>query len=112
MGKYLYIDDIRTPQLQCWAIARSSQEAMDWVDKNGIPDIISFDHDLGGDDTVMVFLKKFVEKYPDGYKIKYYIHSANPIGRLNIQSFIDSWKRANGVVPESDSLRALLSCIC
>jgi hypothetical protein len=110
--KCLYIDDIRTPQLQCWDIVRSSKEAIDWVDRNGIPDLISFDHDLGGDDTSMVFLKQLVEKYPKGYTFKYYIHSANPIGKLNIQSFIDSWKKANGISTLDEDIKLLMSCIC
>jgi hypothetical protein len=110
--KCLYIDDIRTPQLKCWNIVRSSKEAIDWIDNNGMPDLISFDHDLGGDDTSMVFLKQLVEKYPDSCKFKYYVHSANPIGKLNIQSFIDSWKKANGVPTLDDDLKLLISCIC
>jgi hypothetical protein len=110
--KLLYIDDVHTPQLQCWDVVRSSKEALEWVDKNGIPDIISFDHDLGGDDTSMVFLKNLYEKYPDGYTFKYHIHSDNPIGKLNIKSFIDSWKRANGINTIEEDIALLLSCIC
>lgn len=112
MSKYLYIDDVRTPQLKCWNIVRSSKEAIEWVDNNGIPDLISFDHDLSGEDTTIVFLKMLYEKYPEGYTFKYHIHSANPVGKLNIRSFINSWKKANGIMTEDEALEILLGCIC
>jgi hypothetical protein len=44
----LYLDDERTPKTERdWVIARSSEEAKNLVMKNGCPDYISFDHDLG-----------------------------------------------------------------
>lgn len=52
--------------------------------------IISFDHDLGGDDTsrpVIKYLeeKAFFGKLPD---MELYIHSANPVGREYLESAI------------------------
>lgn len=88
----MYIDDVRCPPDDDWILVRSSDEAVAWVTQNGMPDFISFDHDLGGEDTTMVFLKKIVElglKPPNNY----HVHSANPIGKQNIVSFVDSWKR-------------------
>jgi hypothetical protein len=92
----VFIDDIRTPPSNDWIVVRSSKEAIDWVNANGMPDIISFDHDLGGDDTSMVFLKQLFEiAFEKGYNPpKYFIHSANPIGSKNIQSFMESWKKS------------------
>jgi len=56
---------------------------------------MSLDHDLGGDDTTMVFLKRLVNEVWDGKTNPpdYAIHSANPIGSKNIQSFMESWKK-------------------
>lgn len=91
----LFIDDMRDPPNDGWVVVRSSDAAINHVEQHGMPDFISFDHDLGGDDTTMVFLKKLYEiaslnnlKPPE-----YQIHSANPIGKLNIQSFMESWKK-------------------
>ncbi len=62
--KYLFLDDIRIPNdaylwgesqtlkqasnVPCnrWDIVRSYDEFVTWLDKNGIPDVVSFDNDL------------------------------------------------------------------
>lgn len=51
----MFIDDERFPVTDDWTIVRSSQEAIDCVLNNGFPQKISFDHDLGGDDTPYAF---------------------------------------------------------
>lgn len=89
----LYIDDIRTPPPVFgdvnWKIARSSDAAISWITHNGIPQVISFDHDLGGEDTAMRVVHWIVEQtldgkltFPDGFV--YHVHSANPVGADNI----------------------------
>jgi hypothetical protein len=102
----LYLDDIRIPgdnpfhedsvysDLE-WTIARSSAEAKDLIILKGMPLLISFDHDLGGDDTAMRFLSWLTREYWDGVVSPpdFRIHSANPVGRLNILSFMQSWIR-------------------
>jgi hypothetical protein len=91
----LFIDDERIPPSDDLIVVRSSQEAIDYIKTNGWPTFISFDHDLGGDDTTMVFLKRLMNEIWDGKTNPpdYHIHSANPIGKLNIQSFMESWKK-------------------
>ena len=56
-----------------------------------IPKEIAFDHDLGGNDTVINFLNflpnYFIDndcKFPEGFK--YSIHSQNPVGKENIDA--------------------------
>ena len=62
--KFLFLDDIRIPQdaylwdenkklrdasgIACnrWDIVRSYEEFTEWIDTNGIPDVVSFDNDL------------------------------------------------------------------
>ncbi|NDB36219.1 MAG: hypothetical protein EB023_12990 [Flavobacteriia bacterium] len=93
----LYIDDIRfPPRDRDWLVCRSSQEALDRVTAMGMPQFISFDHDLGEDDTTMVFLRRLVNEVWDGVSLPpdYQIHSANPVGAENIRSFMDSWRRS------------------
>lgn len=91
----LFIDDERMPPSDDYVVVRSSQDAIDYIKTNGWPNFISFDHDLGGDDTTMVFLKRLMNEIWDGKTNPpdYQIHSANPIGKLNIQSFMESWKK-------------------
>jgi hypothetical protein len=94
----MFIDDIRSPPPGDWVVVRSSGEALSHIQNHGMPEFISFDHDLGGDDTTMVFLRKLVDIVWNGDDVPpdYTVHSANPVGRLNIISFMDSWKRSMG----------------
>lgn len=108
MRYILFIDDIRFPADPEWVIARNSVEAIDYITCWGMPDEISFDHDLGGDDTAMNVVKFIIDavldnkvKLPDRFKFR--VHSANPVGAKNIQEtlngFLDfmeeeyGWKR-------------------
>lgn len=92
----MFIDDIRDPPPGDWIVVRSTDEALAYVETNGMPAFISFDHDLGGDDTSMVFLRKLVNNLWNGNDDPpdYTVHSANPVGKLNIISFMDSWKKS------------------
>lgn len=93
----LYIDDLRNPPADReWVVCRSSQEALDRIMEIGMPSFISFDHDLGEDDTTMIFLRRLVNEVWDGQTVipDYQIHSANPVGAQNIRSFMESWKRS------------------
>ena len=94
----LFIDDERFPVDSSFVVVRSSAEAMDWVKANGIPQHICFDHDLGGDDTSMVFLKQLSEWMMDNWKtfpegFSYGIHSQNPVGRENIKGWMTNMLR-------------------
>jgi hypothetical protein len=93
--KRLYIDDIRTPKSQGWDIVRTSSEAIEYL-INKCPMYISFDHDLGGDDTAMIIVKWMVERdldnpgfIPDNFKFN--VHSANPIGADNIENYLNRY---------------------
>lgn len=77
--------------------AESSYDALILIKIKGIPEYISFDHDLGGEDTTMKFLHKLVELYPNGPVPEYQIHSQNPVGAKNIVSFMYSWKKSLNV---------------
>jgi hypothetical protein len=76
--------------------ATSIAEAKSFINVLGLPEFMDLDHDLGKNETTMDFLKWLVEKYPDGPVPEYDVHSANPIGKLNIHSFLKSWKRVCG----------------
>lgn len=91
----IFIDDERNPPSDDYVVVRSTNDAIEYIKNNGMPEFISFDHDLGGEDTTMIFLKRLMNEIWDGKSNPpdYQIHSANPIGKLNIQSFMESWKK-------------------
>lgn len=96
MSYRLFIDDLRMPAEDDFVIVRNSKEAMDYVINHGCPDFISFDHDLGGDDTAIVFLNQFIDHVLDGKTVipddfSYFVHSANPVGAENISSKMDGF---------------------
>lgn len=58
----LFIDDERFPTTPDWFVARTSEQAITAVNMYGFPSEIAFDHDLGGNDTVINFLN-FLPNY-------------------------------------------------
>lgn len=97
MSYNLFIDDERFPPNDGreWVIVRSSRDAIEYVQTHGIPDYISYDHDLGGDDTSMRFIMWMVDGYLDGslesFPVNYTIHSQNPIGARNIAGLLQGF---------------------
>ena len=92
----LFIDDERHPITYDWEIVRSSQEAILAIKKLGMPKEISFDHDLGGEDTSIPFIWYIINEFLDGNltwpeNFKYSVHSQNPIGKENIKKLMDGF---------------------
>lgn len=101
---WLFIDDLRdSPDVE-WVVARSSSEAISLLKERGCPARISFDHDLGGDDTAMVVAKWLIDTdldcsgrfLPD--KFDFSVHSANPVGAAIHPSARFSYSCANPVI--------------
>ena len=90
MSWKLFLDDERYPVDNSMIIARSFDEAVELVMKNGMPVFISFDHDLGPNmKTGFDFVKWMVDAIQDGRvdisdNFCYDVHSQNPIGKKNI----------------------------
>jgi len=101
----LWLDDVRNPKIHArleyyqeweeekyiWAL--NTVQAVYYVLMWGPPEFMALDHDLGGSETTIDFLKWLQEKYPDcppGYAC----HTANPVGRENMISFMESWKKS------------------
>jgi len=95
----LWIDDLRAPPDDSWVWVQESSVAQGLValaHSNGlILEEISFDHDLGGDDTTIPVAKMIEEgAYRNELpRIKWSIHSANPVGRLNLKAALESADR-------------------
>jgi hypothetical protein len=42
----LFLDDVRTPPDSTWDVVRSFDAFVNYVSEHGVPDVVSFDHDL------------------------------------------------------------------
>jgi len=131
MKKALYLDDQRTPTetipgYHPWFVVRNYDEFCKWIIENGIPDLISFDHDLADEHMNDYFNQVAANGYqqPDysAYKektgmdcanflVEYCqkmnvklkqccVHSHNPVGASNIQNFINGFKKHMGWVED------------
>lgn len=124
LKKALYLDDQRTPTTTIpgyhpWDVVRNYAEFTDYIQHNGIPDLISFDHDLADEHIEDYYKQKLSQGFQDpdynsyqektglscamwlveysqqtGRPIKAVsVHSHNPVGAKNIQDCINSWKK-------------------
>lgn len=133
--KKLFLDDYRNPddclkycyvwygadQLvyndQDWYIVRNYNQFIKYIQDNGLPDLISFDHDLAdahyhesmyqGGKVYMKYLETTSEK--TGYHCAdwlveycmdnnlelpaFMVHSMNPVGRENIITLLENFKK-------------------
>jgi hypothetical protein len=129
----LFLDDLRIPTdcpkthymiFRCvdlkiyheeWDIVRSHGQFVNWVTNNGLPDIISFDNDLGDDTNLKGVLPieewfdvdnnreytgydsaKWLVNYCIDNNLKlpeFVVHSANPVGYENIKGLLESFKK-------------------
>ena len=127
LRKCLYLDDVRTPTTplpgyEPWVVVRNYQEFVDYITEHGVPEMISFDHDLARehmDDyydqvaqqgyqfpsydlftekTGLDCAKWLIEHVQNtGQMIKKVsVHSHNPVGANNIQSMINGFKKFMG----------------
>ena len=90
----MFIDDERFPVIiEDWEIVRTSNQAKNLVLEKGLPIFISFDHDLGGDDTAIKFVVWLADHLLDNQlqlpcDFGFTVHSQNPIGTKNIYSYM------------------------
>jgi len=119
----IFLDDIRDPvdsffytgnpiYKTKWVIVRNYDEFVSYITKNGMPNIISFDHDLGDIEyettpNKIIDYSKYNEKSGydcakwlidycienDLYPPNYLIHSQNNVGGRNIKSLIENYKK-------------------
>ena len=105
MKKLLWLDDYRNPFENDWIVfspidkpfdviwIKSYSEFVNWIQQNGLPDGICFDHDLGEEKTGYDCAKWLVEYCLDNKQRppKYNIQSANPVGKENISGLFKSF---------------------
>jgi hypothetical protein len=104
-----------------WKVVRSYNEFIKAIEENGLPTMVSFDHDLAdehydpdlhGSETYNELYDSFVEK--TGYDCAKWlidycaenklalpetilVHSMNPAGTLNIKSIFNSYHKSLGL---------------
>lgn len=99
----LWIDDLR-PAPENWKWIKNSQEFAAYeilgMICSGMVEEISFDHDLGEESAsngyqLCCLIEEFIAKnmLPIENVPKIHIHTANPVGRKNLQAAIDSIQR-------------------
>lgn len=124
---FLFLDDLRDPVDVClyfepeelhplyekekWEIVRSYDEFVKHVTENGLPDCISFDHDLAdehyrnmngsGDfkEKTGYECAKWLTEYMLERNLELpviYSHSMNPVGKGNILKLFESFRKNRG----------------
>jgi len=92
----LFVDDLRDPP-KGWVVARTSFEAINLLKSSQYIEAISLDHDLGGEDTAMRVAHKLIEmdmnEEIDISSINITVHSANPVGKANLEGLLKSYLR-------------------
>lgn len=114
--RLLFLDDIRYPkdayqytgqevfQREDWHIVRNYQAFVDRILEKRLPDMISFDHDLAdlkkinqeSVEKTGYDCAKWLIEYCMDYNLKlppYYCHSMNPVGKQNIESLLNNFKK-------------------
>jgi len=98
----IFLDDIRSPADDQWHVIRNVPDLITFYRTNfDNIEVMSFDHDLGdgvptGYDFLSFLEKEVYEGTPCGmgaYRIKFILHTANPVGKRNMQSVLDSINR-------------------
>lgn len=91
----LFLDDERYPATNNWIVVRSYEDAVWYVESFGLPDRISFDHDLGEGPTGYDFVKWLCDYIMDHNlnvsNLQWDVHSQNPVGAENIRSYLSNF---------------------
>ena len=92
----IWVDDIRTPPDDSWVWYKTSAIAIDDLilcsQGDGHIEVMSLDHDLGGDDTTRPIVLWMCEN--DFWPVEVVVHSANPPGAYWLESMIERYHPA------------------
>lgn len=91
----IYLDDVR-PAPHGWSVARTFEEFKGLIESSKQIEAISFDHDMGsGEPTGYDIIKWLSENRPELLigQTELTTHSANSVGRENIDTYIDFCRR-------------------
>lgn len=96
LEKKLWLDDIRNCPEDKWATARNYKEFVEYIKSNGVPDYISFDHDLGYGEKTGYDCALYLVMHNIQVK-DFSVHSSNPIGAKKIIDLLNDWRE--GIKP-------------
>lgn len=114
----LFLDDCRSAPDSTWIVVRNYDQFVAFIEKHGVPDVISFDHDLGAEHypKCTADLEKEIDysKYTEktGYDCAKWlvanyslpescvVHSMNPVGSKNIKFVLENARRWKQVIGE------------
>lgn len=91
----LYLDDLR-PTPEGFERVYDYEEFIAFILTNGMPDFISFDHDLGLGKTGFDCAKWLVEFCLDNQVLVpgFFVHSQNPVGKENIEGLLNNFRKS------------------
>ena len=89
----LYLDDLR-PTPEGFDHVYNYEEFVAYLERKGLPDFISFDHDLGEDLSGYDCAKYLVEYCLEHQLplLDYQVHSQNPVGKENIERLLENFR--------------------
>lgn len=120
MSYSIFLDDIRNTNNKDYIVVRSYEETISLIEKKGCPKFISFDHDLGEDKNALQVVKWLIEKDLDSLNNKeifipdnftFIVHSANPIGRKNIEEMLNGYLKFKNIIQKSKEINFLMQDI-
>ncbi|HTC92870.1 MAG TPA: cyclic-phosphate processing receiver domain-containing protein [Terriglobales bacterium] len=108
----LFLDDTRPAPDASWTVVRSYDAFVRYITEKGVPDVISFDHDLHWEHCYPEsgeFAEKVIpyDKYKiktgyhcakwliaNGHKLKeWHVHSSNLVGAANIEAVLSTGEK-------------------
>lgn len=129
MNYKLFLDDERTPDMVWsnpdeWTTVKTFNEFVSIIEKQGLPGMISFDHDLafehydpriwrdGNQPDYGSYIEKtgwhcaqwLAGKGYDTRPVFIHVHSANPVGAQNIKDLLTKW---HNLLKERDEKRRI-----
>lgn len=101
----LFLDDLRDVKMiypgreeTDFCIVRSYADFTATIRQHGLPSFISFDNDLGCDENGTLLPEGYdaakwlvYESHLDLSRLKYYVHSSNPVAAERIRSLLDGY---------------------
>ena len=105
MGYKVFLDDLRSVQTiypsaneSDFVVVRSYNDFVEKIKEMGLPDFISFDNDLGCEENGDLLPEGYdaakwlvYESGLDISKLKFNVHSSNPVAKSNIKSLLDNY---------------------
>lgn len=94
-GLRMWLDDERLMPEGFDIHARTAEKAMEYL-KSGVVSLVSLDHDLGDGNGTGYDVAKYIEESAfngELPRMEVRVHSANPVGRMNIIRCIDNANR-------------------